>query len=174
MSDEQWRPIKGYEDSYEVSNHGRVRSIDRVIQRADGRAMTCQGQILSTEKAGHYPSAMLRRPGQPGLHHRVHILVLEAFVGPRPGGMFALHRDDNKRNNHLSNLYWGTSSQNGHDRVRNGRHNGARKTHCPQGHEYTPENTYTQRKGSRQCRICLVAAKRKWRGSRRAAGLKAS
>lgn len=48
-------------------------------------------------------------------------LVLEAFVGPRPPGMWALHRDDNKANNHVSNLRWGTPLENGRDAVRNGK-----------------------------------------------------
>jgi NUMOD4 motif len=36
LPNEQWRPIKGYEDYYEVSNLGRVRSLDREIERCDG------------------------------------------------------------------------------------------------------------------------------------------
>lgn len=53
---------------------------------------------------------------------KVHILVLEAFVGPRPDGMQGLHKSDNARNNRLSNLYWGTPSQNAVDAVNNGDH----------------------------------------------------
>jgi hypothetical protein len=51
----------------------------------------------------------------------VHHLVLELFVGPRPIGKFALHRDDDRSNNHVTNLYWGTAQENHRDRRRNGR-----------------------------------------------------
>jgi hypothetical protein len=48
------------------------------------------------------------------------VLVLEAFAGPRPDGMDALHRDDNPTNNRFDNLRWGTRSDNLFDAVRNG------------------------------------------------------
>jgi hypothetical protein len=44
----------------------------------------------------------------------------------------------------------------------------AAKTHCPQGHEYTPENTYLQPKGSRACRVCLRESNRRQAAKRRA------
>lgn len=80
--------------------------------------------------------------------------MLEAFVGPRPlPDWDACHRDDDKRNNQLSNLYWGSQSDNTNDMVRNGLHNNARKVRCKYGHEFTPENTYIYR-GRRNCRAC--------------------
>lgn len=42
----------------------------------------------------------------------VHRLVLEAFTGPCPKGMECLHADDDPTNNHLTNLRWGTHSDN--------------------------------------------------------------
>lgn len=51
----------------------------------------------------------------------VHRLVLLAFGGPSPPGLEACHRDDNKTNNCLENLYWGTRGQNQADAVRNGK-----------------------------------------------------
>lgn len=53
--------------------------------------------------------------------HKVHILVLEAFVGPRPDGMVGRHRNDDTTNNALTNLCWGTRVENVQDAVRNGR-----------------------------------------------------
>jgi len=50
--------------------------------------------------------------------YKVHILVLEAFVGPRPDGLVGCHKDDNTTNNAVENLYWGSESQNTHDRCR--------------------------------------------------------
>jgi len=50
----------------------------------------------------------------------VHTLVLTAFVGPRPTGMECRHIDGCKTNNHVSNLAWGTSSENHHDKLLHG------------------------------------------------------
>jgi len=50
----------------------------------------------------------------------VHLLVLAVFVGPKPEGMHGLHRDDNRTNADLTNLYYGTQSQNMADALRNG------------------------------------------------------
>ena len=49
-----------------------------------------------------------------------HELVLTAFVGPRPEGMYGCHRDDCPDNNAVENLYWGTPKQNSADKIRHG------------------------------------------------------
>jgi len=49
-----------------------------------------------------------------------HRLVLEAFVYSRPEGMECRHLDGGRRNNHVSNLCWGTSSENHADKVKHG------------------------------------------------------
>lgn len=56
----------------------------------------------------------------------VHSLVLEAFVGPRPEGYEALHRDGNASNNTLANLRWGTKEENDADMRTHGRKKGVR------------------------------------------------
>lgn len=94
----------------------------------------------------------------------VHVLVLEAFVGPRPEGMACCHNDGDGQNNTLANLRWDTYSSNNHDLVRHGTHWNARKTHCPNGHEYTQENTriYVHNGWNlRYCRACEKQAGRK-------------
>jgi hypothetical protein len=57
----------------------------------------------------------------------VHVLVLTAFVGPCPDGNEALHFNDIPDDNRLSNLRWGTRSQNNHDAIRNGHRTYGRK-----------------------------------------------
>lgn len=52
----------------------------------------------------------------------IHVLVLEAWVGPRPAGMLGLHYDDNPTNNNVGNLRWGTHADNIADSIRNGHH----------------------------------------------------
>lgn len=108
-------------------------------------------------KGKQYLQVMLRVDGR-SVYRKVHYLVLEAFAGTRPEGMLALHRDDDTANNHISNLYWGTPGQNMLDRSRNGSDPNVQKTHCPQGHKYTVENTQIKRSRSggvaRSCRQC--------------------
>lgn len=148
MTEEQWKPVLGFEGLYEVSDRGRVRSVDRVLVKSDGRRMTIKGKLLKGGTNQGYVSHKMQ-----GVTKFTHIMVLEAFVGPRPPGMQVRHLNDIKDDNRLSNLRWGTSSENAKDRVRNGIHPMARKTHCPQGHEYTPENTYLY--GTRRsCKTC--------------------
>lgn len=83
----------------------------------------------------------------------VHRLVLESWAGFGPG--FILHGDSDPQNNHVSNLRYGTHSDNMQDSVHHGTHRNARKTECPHGHEYTPENTYNNN-GRRDCRTCRL------------------
>lgn len=90
----------------------------------------------------------------------IHHLVALAFIGPRPEGRAGArvrHLDCNPLNNHFSNLAYGTPEQDVADSIANGTHVSLMhktKTHCPQGHEYTRENTYTDKKGCRSCVEC--------------------
>ena len=86
----------------------------------------------------------------------VHRLVARAFYGPRPDDLEIRHLDDDKLNNWVVNLIYGTRRENKLDAVRNGIHDQSRKTHCPRKHEYTEENTYHSpgRPNARWCRKC--------------------
>lgn len=107
-----------------------------------------------------------------GRKERVHVLMLEAFVGPRPAGQLGCHKNDVPGDNRLGNLYWGTKSHNGIDCVNNGTNHNRNKTHCPQGHEYTPTNTYVMRSGGRMCRLCHAARNRKARNAKKQKALR--
>ena len=136
MSDEEWKPVPGWDGLYEVSNEGRVRSLARTLLKRGGTMKyRLPEKILSNRISGSgYPAVFLCRDGVRE-QATVHTLVLQAFVGPRPTSTHkGLHRDDNPRNNHVSNLYWGTMQENALDRVRNGRDRNARKTKCNRGH----------------------------------------
>lgn len=150
---EQWRPVIGFEGMYEVSDQGRVKSLLRPTHNGIGRPI--RGGVLAPALVSKrkYPSVSLYRAGKQSLH-RVHRLVLEAFVGPCPIGMEALHNNDIANDNCLSNLRWGTKSENIRDAVQNGNHRNARKTHCKHNHEFTPENTRVDVDGKRQCLAC--------------------
>lgn len=155
---EQWRPVVGFEGLYEVSNCGRVRSLDRLVKSSLGRKRKSAGRILKpwTSNRGGYLVLKLAKDSEKR-KALVQVLVLEAFVGPRPDGMVCCHNDGDATNNHLSNLRWDTYSANNHDLVKHGTHWNASKTHCPRGHEYTSENTrhYVHRGWNlRYCRAC--------------------
>jgi hypothetical protein len=156
---ERWLPIPGWEGFYEVSDCGRVRSLARMVQRSTGAMHPVKSRFLTPRKATRteHLSVALTRNNQCS-NHSVHRLVMAAFVGPCPEGLEVLHRDDNPRNNHLGNLRYGTRSENHRDRVRNGIHHNARRTHCIRGHEFTPDNTIysknSKRFGNRACRTC--------------------
>ena len=74
---------------------------------------------MSPGSAGPYPLVLLWRDGE-RFPRKVHVLVLEAFVGPRPYGMQCCHGDGNPLNNAASNLRWGTAESNYSDRVVHG------------------------------------------------------
>lgn len=155
---EEWRPVIGREGMYEISNHGRVRSLDRVVASSRG-PRKFKGKMLkaSTARTPDYPVVSLGG----GIAERVHTLVLEAFVGPRPEGFVACHNDGDHHNNCLSNLRWDTYSSNNYDLVDHNTHWQSRKTHCKHGHEFTPENTIYRPEGGRKCHTCsLINARR--------------
>ena len=112
---ETWKPIPS-EPGYEVSDLGRVRSVDRVVSTTRG-PRRYGGKLLSPNvaKSGHVHFSLGRKSERCG-----HDLVLEAFVGPRPIRMEARHGDGNPSNNVLGNLCWGTRSENNKDRTRHG------------------------------------------------------
>lgn len=148
---ERWLPVIGYEGSYEVSDFGRVRSLDRINSR--GHSLT--GRVLSPcpNTSGH-----LQVPISAGCIQRlfqVHRLVLTAFVGPCPAGMEGCHWNGDPTDNRAANLRWDTQSANTLDSIRHGTHPQAGKTHCLQGHSYSGENLYIRPKGDgRGCKEC--------------------
>lgn len=152
VTHERWLPIAGWEDLYEVSDLGRVRS----LKGRNGWGYYDKVTVLKPRvgKQGYF-MVRLWRDGIPTTK-MVHRLVAWTFLGPRPKHLEIRHLDDHKLNNQLTNLVYGTRSENKQDSVRNGIHPESNKTHCPYNHEYTPENTYRtpSRPNARFCRKC--------------------
>ena len=157
LSTETWKSIPGYEGLYEVSDLGRVRSLDRI----DTAGRRCKGRVLKPRpNEWNRYSVYLCKDGYNRIR-KVHQLVLEAFVGPRPEGYEACHKNDESTDNRLDNLYWGTREQNIADQKRNGKfvsYNG-NATHCRRGHPFDDTNTLrvwhaTRGKYQRKCGEC--------------------
>lgn len=140
---EEWRPVVGH-PGYEVSNLGNIRSWKRP---GGPRPMR-----LSADNRGYL--CVQFHTGRPTTR-KVHTVVADAFVGPRPEAMEIRHLDSNNQNNVVGNLAYGTPAENMDDRV-------ALKTHCKQGHPLSGANMYYRPVGrARACRECLRIADRK-------------
>src|SRR5678815_4999611 len=105
ITDEQWRPVVGYEDFYEVSDTGRVR------RNAPG-ANTWVGRVLKPILGKRrylvvHLSARRARKRVP-----IHTLVASAFIGPCPHDQEVNHRDRCRANNVLANLEYKTHPDN--------------------------------------------------------------
>ncbi len=118
---EVWKAVLGFEGMYEVSSLGRIRSLDRYIDKINRwgsvSSVLCKGRILSTglRKDG-YQSVSLY---DGGLQRAtvVHILICEAFRGPKPfPNAEVRHLDGDKANCREDNLVWGTRLENEADK----------------------------------------------------------
>lgn len=115
---EAWKEIKGFEGLYEVSNTGRVRSVDRIVTSKNGRKLPCKGKklfftISKIDSKGHKPRARVQLWKNNNAYLlQVHRIVACAFV-PNPGNKKTVnHIDGNPMNNHAGNLEWATHSEN--------------------------------------------------------------
>ncbi len=120
---EIWKAIPGYESQYEVSNLGRVRSLTREVICLGGKTR-CRhvairkGRLLRpgrNTKLGHVTVAL-------GRHNtiNVHRLVMLAFIGACPKGREVLHANGIASDNRISNLRYGTRSENNRDIISHG------------------------------------------------------
>ena len=118
---EVWRTVKGYNGLYKVSTWGRVKSLDRCIPNSSGPGTRVMpGRILKAKPgADTYPRVGLSKHGIVVIR-RLHVLVLETFIGSCPDGMECRHLDGKPENNRLENLAWGTPTENQRDRAAHG------------------------------------------------------
>ena len=104
---EEWKDIKGYEGSYQVSNEGRIRNIKR-------------DKILSNLNVNGYMAINLHKNGVMK-QYKIHRLVAEAFI-PNPNSLPQVnHKDECKTNNVWTNLEWCDNRYNSNYGTRNHR-----------------------------------------------------
>lgn len=121
---EQWKPVVGFEDYYEVSDLGRVKGLPRTTQFGS-RTKTHPERILKPWQLpdkrcfGRHVAVTLSVDGVKK-RRPVHQLVLETFVGLRPPGMQTRHLNGIPNDNRLVNLQWGTPLENSADAHRHG------------------------------------------------------
>jgi hypothetical protein len=113
----KWKPVPGLEESYEVSDRGQVRSLDRIIRYSTGQMVFYSGKELKPQKA---PSRKYWSISLDGKNRDLHVLILTTFRGERPEGMEGCHNDGNRNHNWLSNLRWDTHPNNLRDRTKHG------------------------------------------------------
>lgn len=96
---ENWKPVVGFEGCYEVSNIGRVRTVD-------------SGYIFNPQPTQRGYLRVTFRMNDRRKAPFVHVLVLEAFVCPRPPGKVTNHKNSDKTDNRVENLEWVTQREN--------------------------------------------------------------
>lgn len=111
MTHEVWRDVVGYEGRYQVSNLGRVRSLDIRVPCHDNGTRTVRGRILKQSMRGSYLKVNLCKEGKM-VNRNVHRLVAEAFIEPVEGKDYVDHINGNKFDNRAENLRWVTQSEN--------------------------------------------------------------
>lgn len=121
----------------------------------------CWEWTASKNKQGY---GIFGHQGQTWLAHRLSYKLSNML----PDGVKVLHRCDNPPCVNPDHLFLGTQKDNIKDMAAKGRHAGQKKTHCPQGHEYSDSNTYRSPDDKRVCRLCRAAAQRRWKAARRA------
>jgi len=108
---ENWKPIKGFEGLYDISDFGNIRGYRKAINGKQMLFTTPQQPITPCNDKNGYKIVRLWKDKKP-YSKRVHRLALETFIGECPNGMECCHKDNNKENNKLHNLTWDTHRNN--------------------------------------------------------------
>lgn len=131
-SDEEWKSIPKYEDRYEVSNYGRIRSKERKVKTSEGYFQKRKSKVrkLSKDDNGYF-KVTLQGNGSPESFF-VHRLVAELFV-PNPESLPVVHhKDGDTSNNKSENLEWVSRKKNTRRAVTNGEYKTGEEHHRSQ------------------------------------------
>jgi len=103
---EIWKDIKGYEGLYQISNTGKVKSLERYVNsKSTGKLFIKEKIRKTTTTTAGYEYTVLANNGK-NKTLLIHRLVAEAFI-PNPSNLKCVnHIDENKSNNNVENLEW--------------------------------------------------------------------
>jgi hypothetical protein len=149
-----------------------VRTRPTALDRLMARSM-----YMATERSAEIGDCLVWLGGASPLgyghirvHGRVELTHRAAWVArhgePPPDKPCVLHHCDNPPCFRDDHLWLGTKGDNNNDRDAKGRNAHTLKTHCPVGHEYTPENTYSFSR-RRTCRACRIETCRRYHARQR-------
>jgi len=116
----EYRPIPNF-PGYHIGSDGSVWSSNQHPLWIHKPPRPWHQIATSTDHWGYTQVNLNNVETKRHLSKKVHILLLEIFVGPRPPGMYALHKNDVRTDNRLDNLYWGTRMDNVRDAILNAR-----------------------------------------------------
>ncbi len=105
-----------HQPGYAVNAQGSVYSMDRTITRSDGVVVRIRRKKLKPVMCGKYLAVDIQ-----GKKVYVHRLMLYAFRGPPKEGQISRHLNDDRFDNRIANLRWGTPAENMSDAKRNGK-----------------------------------------------------
>ena len=106
---EMWKPVKNFENHYEVSSFGKIRSLDREVVSSSNKKIKLKGRLIhgTLLKNGYFCVALNSKTRK-----YIHQIVAEAFLPNEQYKKTVNHKDGNKTNNCLDNLEWNTFKQN--------------------------------------------------------------
>lgn len=138
-----------------------LERVEAGIDRTPGPD-ACHPWTQGTDSDGYAKLTTGSRSDGTRTQQRVSRIVLERKLGrPLLLGMLACHTCDNPVCCNEAHIYEGTFADNARDAKERQRHPGRRKTHCHKNHEFTPDNTIWRPNGTRACRTCHNARRRK-------------
>lgn len=134
INTEIWKSVSGFDDFYEASNLGNIRSKDRIVKKF---SFICKKEVNQ-----FYYGKLLKQQTNKLGYKFIHIgingkkyniqsgsFILRAFAGEPKQNQVCCHNDGNPSNNLIENLRWGTHKENMEDRKKHGRYKGGSEHH---------------------------------------------
>ena len=119
--EEIWKDVVGFDGIYKISSLGRLKSVERVIERKNNSNYVQSEKIINGSNHNGYLFTTLRKNNKKAQKF-IHVLVAESFLGEKPNGFDVCHSDGNRLNNCINNLRYGTRSDNVKDSIKHRTH----------------------------------------------------